>query len=63
MATTISTVGSERWAHLPTAVREELDLATGNGIWEAQILARFQRRLGVVSIFIKKSEKKANSKF
>jgi sulfite reductase (ferredoxin) len=26
MATTISTVGSERWAHLPPAVREELDV-------------------------------------
>ena len=26
MATTISTVGSERWAHLPAAIREELDV-------------------------------------
>jgi REP element-mobilizing transposase RayT len=37
------------------AVREELDraTATGNGVWEAQILARYERRMGDVSIFMK----------
>ncbi|MBL9159412.1 MAG: transposase [Verrucomicrobiales bacterium] len=37
------------------AVREELDRAagTGNGAWEAQILARYERRMGDVSIFMK----------
>jgi REP element-mobilizing transposase RayT len=37
------------------AVREELDraAATGNGIWEAEILARYERRMGDVSIFMK----------
>ena len=36
-------------------VREELDraTATGNGVWEAQILARYERRMGDVSIFMK----------
>lgn len=37
------------------SVREELDraAASGNGAWEAQILARYQRRMGDVSIFMK----------
>jgi len=37
------------------AVREELDLAvrTGSGAWERQILERYQRRMGDVSIFMK----------
>jgi putative transposase len=37
------------------AVREELDraAASGNSVWEAQILERYQRRMGDVSIFIK----------
>ena len=37
------------------AVREELEraTATGNGVWEAQILARYERRMGDVSIFMK----------
>jgi hypothetical protein len=37
------------------AVREELDraAASGNGVWEGQILARYERRMGDVSIFMK----------
>jgi REP element-mobilizing transposase RayT len=36
-------------------VRAELDraAATGNSVWEAQILARYERRMGDVSIFMK----------
>jgi REP element-mobilizing transposase RayT len=37
------------------SIREELDRAagTGSGVWEAEILARYQRRMGDVSIFMK----------
>jgi len=37
------------------SVREELDRAavTGSGVWESEILARYQRRMGDVSIFMK----------
>jgi putative transposase len=46
-------------------VREDLDraAATGNGVWEAEILDRYQRRMGDVSIFMRESEKVTNSKF
>jgi hypothetical protein len=37
------------------SVRQELEraAATGSGVWEAEILARYQRRMGDVSIFMK----------
>jgi hypothetical protein len=54
-ATLLSRLGFLYDAFTVESVRQELDraAASGNRAWEAEILARYERRMGDVSIFMK----------